>query len=583
MYGSVDWSLEADRQTLGPKWYASGDQINVSGGYAVPSGTGTSIARWYISYTDDNAWAQLKIAVVPVSDGEVGPILRSVSASNDTTTGYYLFRYRASSGRLQLMRKDSGSTTPVLLGSSYDYTLQNGDVLRIETDGSTVRGLLNGTAVSTATDTSLPVGATYRTGGFYVKDSTTIRLASFSIGDKGINGPGQGQEVPESKVNNYTWSRWDGSTLKNLEMLGRWDGTVIKKTILNVVGEITAPPQAGPTGAAPVLGFSPTRTVNVSTSTQLYAALSDARAGDLIHMADGTYVMDGALAECAADGTAANPIALMGSRQAIITTNDYANGHYGLHATGDYWRFLGFRITKAKKGFILDGAKFAYIDGIEVDTIGQEAVHFRSASSDGVIKNSEIHNTGLTSPSFGEGLYVGSAVSNWGVTFNNVYYGENNGTGPDRSDRCLIVNNHIWNTRAEGLDAKEGTIDCIVEGNLFEGCGWSGENSADSAVDVKGKNWLIKNNVISALLPDGTAPSDAEFPNSAFLDALQTHVVADGYGQDNIFTGNYAVGSIPGYVVSISPAPGAHGNIVYDDNKGTGATMGIANISLTAS
>lgn len=582
MYGATDWTIEADRANLGPKWDVAGDPLTINGGRVVPSDTGTTLARWYIPYTGDNAWAQVTVATVPPSDGEVGPLIRSVASGSDATTGYYVFRYRASSGRLQLLRKDAGVASPATLGSSYNYTLQNNDVLRIEVNGTTVRGLLNGTAVITATDTTLPVGSAYRYGGFRVKDSVDTRISAFSIGDAGVTGPGNGQEIPESSVINYSWNLWDGSALQPLDMMGRWNGTSIDNTILEVVGEIIAPPPAGPTGAAPVLGFTPLRTVNVTTNTELYAALADARAGDLIHMADGRYVMDGIMADCTADGTAENPIALQGSRQAIITTNDYQNSHYGLHATGDYWRFLGFRINKAKKGFILDGAKHAYIDGIEVDEIGQEAVHFRSASSDGTIINSVIHNTGLTSPSFGEGLYVGSAVSNWGVDFEGVYYGENNGTGPDRSDRCVIRNNHVWNTRAEGLDAKEGTTDCIVEGNLFEGCGWTGENSADSAVDVKGKNWLIQNNVISAFLPDGSTPGDAAFPNSVFLDALQTHVVAEGYGQDNIFSGNFAVGALPGYVVAISPAPGAHGNVVYDNNYGTGAAMGIANVPLTA-
>jgi hypothetical protein len=583
MYGTVDWSIEADKLNLGQKWNVTGDPIYVKGGAAVPSTTSSSTARWYIPYTGDDAWAEIQIATAPDSDGEVGPLIRTGSAANDATSGYYVFRYRASSGRLQLMRKDVGVSAFVLLGSSYTYTLKKNDVLRVEAQGATIRGLLNGSVIVSANDSNLPTGSSNRYGGFYVKDNISMGLKSFSIGDQGVTGPGSGDEIPNSHVIEYEWSRWNGSALEPLEMMGLWDGTEVQKSILEFIGQVTAPPNAGPTGASPVLGFTPLRTVNVTDNTGLYAALADARAGDLINMADGTYMMDGIMAECSADGTEQNPIALQGSRQAIITTGDYQNGHYGLHATGDYWRFLGFRITKAKKGFILDGAKFAYIDGIEVDTIGQEAVHFRSASSDGTVINSVIHNTGLTSPSFGEGLYVGSAVSNWGVTFNNVYYGENNGTGPDRSDRCKILNNHVWNTRAEGLDAKEGTTDCLVQGNLFEGCGWTGENSADSAVDVKGKNWLIKDNVISAFLPDGSTPRDANFPNSLFLDALQTHVVAEGYGQDNIFSGNFAVGAVPGYVVSISPAPGAHGNVVYDNNKGVGAAQGIANIPLTAS
>jgi hypothetical protein len=112
-----------------------------------------------------------------------------------------------------------------------------------------------------------------------------------------------------------------------------------------------------------------------------------------------------------------------------------------------------------------------------------------------VVRGCDVHDTGLRSPQFGEGIYVGSAVSNWHATDGTgVPYGENGGAGPDRSDRCLIEGNRIWNTTAEGIDVKEGTVGGIIRGNRFDNCGWSGENSADSWVDVKGSGWLVEDN-----------------------------------------------------------------------------------------
>ena len=196
------------------------------------------------------------------------------------------------------------------------------------------------------------------------------------------------------------------------------------------------------------------------------------------------------------------------------------------------------------------------IFGVEVANIGQEAVHFRDNSADGAIYNSDVHDTGLKSPSFGEGIYVGSAVSNWGT----YSHGE-----ADRSDRVLVQGNHVWNTTAEGIDAKEGTTGGIIRGNRFDNAGYSGENSADSWIDVKGNGWLVEGNT----------------GKDTLLDAFQTHVVASGWGESNIFTGNTVEGGVPGVVVGIYPKPGTHGNIVRCDNVPAFSAQPLSNIDCT--
>ncbi|OUM40497.1 hypothetical protein CI784_13365 [Arthrobacter agilis] len=71
---------------------------------------------------------------------------------------------------------------------------------------------------------------------------------------------------------------------------------------------------------------------------------------------------------------------------------------------------------------------------MDIGTIGAEAVHFRTGSSDGGIRDSVIHDTGLKQPEYGEGIYLGSAKSNW------------TGGVPDRSDRITVSGNRIVNT-----------------------------------------------------------------------------------------------------------------------------------------
>lgn len=299
------------------------------------------------------------------------------------------------------------------------------------------------------------------------------------------------------------------------------------------------------------------RVVDVTTTATLRTALADARPGDVITLANGTYVSDPQF-ELAASGTVAAPITLVGSKNAVITTGTNSNKGYALHVTGDFWNLLGFKVDTAKKGIVLDKSQNTTIDSVEVLNIGQEAVHFRSSSKNGTIRNSYVHDTGQRSPQFGEGIYVGSANSNWGS------YGNEN--GQDHSNNVLIENNRIENIPAEGIDLKEGTTGGIARGNTFLNAGYSGQNSADSWVDVKGNSYVLENNTGSGTL----------------LDAFQTHVVYSGFGQDNLFTKNVVRGIIEGVGFGIYPKPSAHGNIVKCDNTAVDAKGGLSNVGCTS-
>jgi len=175
-------------------------------------------------------------------------------------------------------------------------------------------------------------------------------------------------------------------------------------------------------------------TINVSTAAQLVAALKAAKPGDTIQLADGDY---GDQFIATTSGTAEKPITLVGSQKAVLhdpkfeaSDTDCPSGltGYGLWLNGaSYWNLKGFTVTKSKKGIVLDGATHVTIDSVSVHDIGYEGVHFRKSSAYGVIKNSSVYNTGLEQPGYGEGVYIGSAVSN------RPCYG--NTDGADRGDR----------------------------------------------------------------------------------------------------------------------------------------------------
>lgn len=307
----------------------------------------------------------------------------------------------------------------------------------------------------------------------------------------------------------------------------------------------TAPPPESPAASSPAAG-----TVTVSTAAELSAALAAALPGQTIRLNDGAYT---GKFVAAASGTDAAPITLTGSRAAVLSSGSLKSG-YGLHVTGSYWQVSGLSVAQSAKGIVLDGSAHTVLDNVDVGSIGSEAVHFRASSTDCTIRDSEIHDTGLVKPGFGEGIYVGSAKSNWEAVMGSA-------TTPDRSDRILISNNRVSRTAAEGIDIKEGTTGGKITGNSFSGAGFSGANSADSWVDVKGNGYNVTGN-------SGSATK---------LDALQVHTVLDGWGRDNAFSGNTVQGGVPGYEVWIQSAD--LGNTVRCQPSAAG--RGLTNIPCT--
>lgn len=305
-----------------------------------------------------------------------------------------------------------------------------------------------------------------------------------------------------------------------------------------------------------------TRIINVSTATELKNALSVAKAGDEIVMADGVYKGRFVIAP-GINGTGTSPIILRGSRSAILDAENINTG-YVLHLQSSYWMIKGFSITSGLKGIMIDGARYSVIDGIKVSNIGEEGIHLRKYSSQNTIQNCEIINVGLKTPDYGEGIYIGSAKSNW-ATYTNG--------NPDLCDSNKIINNKIGpGITAECIDVKEGTTGGIIRGNTFDATGITGANSGDSWIDVKGNYSLIEDNI--GINPGG----------SIFKDGYQVHVAYSGWGNYNEFKNNRCEVNATGYGfnIQLSGSNGTTtGNKVYTNNTVTGAVGGVANIPLS--
>jgi hypothetical protein len=227
--------------------------------------------------------------------------------------------------------------------------------------------------------------------------------------------------------------------------------------------------------------------INVSNSKQFQDALNSVKPGDIINLADGSY--KGPF-KASISGTSSNPITVTGSRKAVVSSDGY-----GFHLTADNWVLNGFTVANCKKGIMLDSANNNVLNKLYVHHVEEEAVHFRENSCDNTIRNSEISHTGLGKgkEGFGEGVYIGSALSNW-----------ESKSKPDKSNRNKVLNNIFGpNISAEAIDIKEGTEGGIIDGNTFDGTGMSGENYADSWIDVKGSKYVISKNTGKKSLLDG--------------------------------------------------------------------------------
>ncbi|HEX8869785.1 MAG TPA: cellulose binding domain-containing protein [Lentzea sp.] len=322
-------------------------------------------------------------------------------------------------------------------------------------------------------------------------------------------------------------------------------------------------------------------TITVSTPAQLQAALAAATGGQTIKLASGTY--HGSFVVNGRAGTASQPITLSGPRDAVIINDGPAgdppdcpaptagwDSGYGLWIfNSPYWNLTGFTVQESKKGIVLDNSHHTTIDSVSVHHVDEEAVHFRRSSADSVLRNSVITDTGLVQKGYGEGVYLGSANSNWAC--------HGNSGGIDRSDRIQVVGNKIGpNIAAEPIDVKEGTYEGIIRGNTFDGQGITGENSADSWIDVKGIGYLIEDNTGTFRSP-GTFANGYETHNTSTTPSLPN-------GCGNVWRNNRSdLGGVGQYAINITSVSKctAMPNVVYASNTVTGAVKGLTNAPVT--
>lgn len=236
--------------------------------------------------------------------------------------------------------------------------------------------------------------------------------------------------------------------------------------------------------------------VNVYNANELQSALKSASAGDEIVLNVGSYIGNKSTSGdskahfySSKSGTASNPITLRSassSNKQVLSGNNVDSG-YLFYLEGNYWVVKDLKFSTAQKGIMLEGANSNEIDNVEIFNLGAEAVHMRYFSSDNVLSNCYIHDTGkrVGQEGFGEGVYIGTHD---GHTAEKLDKSDNNRIGG-----CVIGPD----VTAEAFDIKAGVSGTVIESNSINGSGIigdAGNPAADSFIDLKGTDNIIRNN-----------------------------------------------------------------------------------------
>ena len=227
----------------------------------------------------------------------------------------------------------------------------------------------------------------------------------------------------------------------------------------------------------------------VSDAAELQNAFRNVKAGDEIILRPGIYEADPAsgqwkafLAE--ANGTPDQHIILRSADPgcpAEICGNT-PDKKCALTIRGSYWEIRDLKISTACKGIFLEQSEHSIISGCEVCNIGDEAIHIIDNSSYNLVDSCRIHDTGKTTPKYGEGVYIGSAKNATDYGFECHY----------NTVRSCIFGPNI---AADHVDIKEYTHGNLVEYCTFDGTGMQGENGGDSFVEIKGNDAIVRYNI----------------------------------------------------------------------------------------
>ena len=221
-------------------------------------------------------------------------------------------------------------------------------------------------------------------------------------------------------------------------------------------------------------------------------AVGQTEPGDIVYVKNGTYRED---VYISGKNGGANYITYQNypGHSPVIRGTGVENGRSKI-VNSSFIKFIGFTITNFQQGIFVEQSNNIILQNLKIYDIGQEAVHIRFNSSFVILRDSVIHDTGKLQR-YGEGVYIGTSTSQ-----------QPNGPPYDNTHDILLKNNTIYNTGDECIEAKEGTYNVTIDGNMLRNC-LLDPNIASlhwGAIEVmdhrkyygSNPNHVIKNNII---------------------------------------------------------------------------------------
>jgi hypothetical protein len=283
------------------------------------------------------------------------------------------------------------------------------------------------------------------------------------------------------------------------------------------------------------------RSIDVDTTSELQTAVAAAQPGDLIVMADGVYDP----VTLAVSGTAANPILLCGTRDAIID----GAGAGSLNVNANYWTVAGFTIRNTFWGVYVDGGSNNVIRELEVSGTGQYSILIRNNSADNTVRDTWMHDSGLVDPQWSQG-----------VTIDYI-----DATGVAGCDRTQVLHNHFGpNLRAGSINVQDGQVGGLIADNYFDGTGQDLlAGNSECWVVIAGVGFTVTGNTGVNAVQDG------------FI-ARQGYTGAPS-GNDNVFVDNVADVGSTGWGFNVDA--NTTGNVVDCNNVVRNAAAGSSSIA----
>jgi len=219
----------------------------------------------------------------------------------------------------------------------------------------------------------------------------------------------------------------------------------------------------------------------------------------------------------------------------------------------DWWILSGFTYRNAFFGPSLWNSNHNVLQGLLVEELGQEGINIKGpqGSSDNVVQDSWIRNTGRVAFYWGEGIYLGSG----------------DGTNSPSHRNKILRNRFGPGVTAEHVELKPTTQDNLVQGNISDATGFRFKstdpqftNGVYSQTRVASAQ-ILDNEIFNLTNPDGAATANA-FNNFN--------------GSNVVYHGNRVSGSGYNYGFGLN---GGSGNVVGCDNTVSGARNGFANVS----